>query len=54
MYTTQEDAQRLAELVEQAPWAVEAFHQAYPPAAAGVLATGLWEEPVVPQDLWRA
>jgi hypothetical protein len=25
------------------PWAVEAFHQAYPPTAAGVLATGFWE-----------
>jgi len=47
-YTTQEDAQWLAELVEQAPWAVEAFHQAYPPTSAGVLATGLWEEPIVP------
>jgi LmbE family N-acetylglucosaminyl deacetylase len=42
-YTTQEDAQRLAELIEQAPWAVEAFHQAYPPRSAGVLATGFWE-----------
>jgi LmbE family N-acetylglucosaminyl deacetylase len=42
-YTTQEDAQRLAGLVEQAPWAVEAFHQAYPPTAAGGLATGFWE-----------
>jgi len=42
-YTTQEDAQWLAELVEQAPWAVEAFHQAYPPVSAGVLATGFWE-----------
>jgi len=29
--------------VEQAPWAVEAFHQAYPPTAAGGLATGFWE-----------
>src|SRR5262249_14206013 len=42
-YTTQEDAQRLTELMEQAPWAVEAFHQAYPPVSAGVLATGFWE-----------
>ena len=42
-YTTQEDAQRLAELIEQSPWAVEAFHQAYPPVSAGVLATGFWE-----------
>jgi LmbE family N-acetylglucosaminyl deacetylase len=42
-YTTQEDAQHLAELVEQAPWAIEAFHQAYPPVSAEVLATGLWE-----------
>jgi LmbE family N-acetylglucosaminyl deacetylase len=42
-YTTQEDAQRLAGLMEQSPWAVEAFHQAYPPVSAGVLATGFWE-----------
>ena len=42
-YTTKEDAQRLAEVVEQAPWAVEAFHQAYPPVSAGVLATGFWD-----------
>ena len=42
-YTTQEDAQRLAGLIEQSPWAVEAFHQAYPPVSAGVLATGFWE-----------
>jgi LmbE family N-acetylglucosaminyl deacetylase len=42
-YTTQEDAQRLAGLIEQSPWAVEAFHQAYPPMSAGVLATGFWE-----------
>src|SRR5437867_6747741 len=41
-YTTQEDAQRLAELVEQAPWAIEAFHQAYPPTSTRVLATGFW------------
>jgi N-acetylglucosamine malate deacetylase 2 len=49
-YTTQEDAQRLAGLVEQAPWAVEAFHQAYPPTSAGVLATGFWEDPTMPND----
>ena len=42
-YTTQEDAQRLAGLIAQSPWAVEAFHQAYPPVSAGVLATGFWE-----------
>ncbi len=42
-YTTQEDAQRLAGLIEQSPWAVEAFHQACPPMSAGVLATGFWE-----------
>jgi N-acetylglucosamine malate deacetylase 2 len=42
-YTTQEDAQRLAGLIEQSSWAVEAFHQAYPPVSAGVLATGFWE-----------
>src|SRR5215831_15807668 len=46
-YTTQEDAQRLAGLVEQAPWAVEAFHQAYPPTSTGVLATGFWEDPML-------
>src|SRR5262245_18990914 len=38
-YTTQADAQRLAGLVEQAPWAVETFHQASPPTSPGVLAT---------------
>ena len=42
-YTTQADAQRLAGLMEQSPWAVETFHQAYPPVSAGVLATGFWE-----------
>jgi LmbE family N-acetylglucosaminyl deacetylase len=42
-YTTQEDAQRLAGLIEQSPWAVEAFHQAYPPMPEGILATELWE-----------
>jgi LmbE family N-acetylglucosaminyl deacetylase len=46
-YTTQEDAQHLAELVEQAPWVVEAFHQAYPPTSTGVLATGFWEDPAI-------
>jgi LmbE family N-acetylglucosaminyl deacetylase len=49
-YTTQEDAQRLAGLVEQAPRAVEAFHQAYPPTSTGVLATGFWEDPTMPND----
>src|SRR5262245_37947630 len=49
-YTTQEDAQRLARLVEQAPRAVEAFHQAYPPTSTGVLATGFWEDPTIPND----
>jgi len=42
-YTTQEDAQHLAGLIAQSLWAVEAFHQAYPPVSAGVLATGFWE-----------
>jgi N-acetylglucosamine malate deacetylase 2 len=42
-YTTQEDAQRLARLIEQSPWAVEAFHQAYPPMPEGILATEFWE-----------
>ncbi len=46
-YTTQEDAQRLAGLVEQSPWAVEGFHQAYPPTSTRVLATGFWEEPTI-------
>jgi N-acetylglucosamine malate deacetylase 2 len=46
-YTTQEDAQHLAELVEQAPWVVEAFHQAYPPTSTGVLATGFWKDPAI-------
>ena len=49
-YTTQEDAQHLAELVEQAPWVVEAFHQAYPPTSMGVLATGFWGDPTI---LWN-
>jgi LmbE family N-acetylglucosaminyl deacetylase len=53
-YTTQEDAQRLAGLVAQAPWAVEAFHQAYPPTSTGILATGFWEDPIVLNDLLRA
>ena len=53
-YTTQEDAQHLAGLVAQASWAVEAFHQAYPPSSTGVLATGFWEEPTVPHDVVRA
>ncbi len=48
-YTTQEDAQRLAELIEQAPWAVEAFHQAYPPTSTRVLATGFWEDSAMPE-----
>ena len=48
-YTTQEDAQHLAELVEQAPWAVEAFHQAYPPTSTKVMATDFWEDPTM---LW--
>jgi LmbE family N-acetylglucosaminyl deacetylase len=42
-YTTQEDAQRLAGLIEHAPGAVEAFHQAYPPMSDAVLATGFWD-----------
>lgn len=43
-YTTQEDAQRLALLFEQLPWAIEAFHQAYPPMSAGRVTAGFWEE----------
>jgi len=42
-YTTQEDAQRLAGLIEYSPWAVEAFHQAYPPTSMEELTTGFWE-----------
>jgi LmbE family N-acetylglucosaminyl deacetylase len=53
-YTTQEDAQRLAGLFEQSPWAVEAFHQAYPPMSEEVLATGFWECLTVPNDTLRA
>ena len=53
-YTTQEDAQSLAGLVEQAPWAVEAFHQAYPPTSTGVLAIGFWEDQSVLNDTLRA
>ena len=53
-YTTQEDAQRLARFFEQAPWAVETFHQAYLPTSAGVMATGFWECPTGPNDTLRA
>jgi len=42
-YKTQEDAQRLADLFERTPWAVEAFHQAYPPVPVGVQSVGFWE-----------
>jgi N-acetylglucosamine malate deacetylase 2 len=42
-YKTQEDAQRLANLFERTPWAVEAFHQAYPPVPVGVQSVGFWE-----------
>jgi LmbE family N-acetylglucosaminyl deacetylase len=52
-YTPQEDAQRLAGLVAQAPWAVEAFHQAYPPTSTRVLAPGFWEDPTMPHDPGR-
>jgi LmbE family N-acetylglucosaminyl deacetylase len=53
-YTTQEDAQHLARLVEQAPWALEAFHQAYPPTSTGILASGFWEEPIGLYNATRA
>src|SRR5262249_7572693 len=52
-YTTQEDAQHLAGLGEQVAWAVEAFHQAYPPTSTGVLATGFWEDPAMLNDTLR-
>jgi N-acetylglucosamine malate deacetylase 2 len=42
-YKTQEDAQRLADLLERAPWATESFHQAYPLAPAGAPSRGFWE-----------
>jgi hypothetical protein len=42
-YKTQEDGQRLADLFERTPWAVEALHQAYPPASVGVQSVGFWE-----------
>ena len=42
-YRSQEDAQQLADLFESAPWAVEAFHQAYPPAPDGEVADGFWQ-----------
>lgn len=34
---------RLVDLFEHTPWAVEAFHQAYPPAPVGVPSVGFWE-----------
>jgi len=52
-YTTQEDAQRLADLVEQSSRAVEVFHQAYPPTPTGVLASGFWEDATMPHDPLR-
>ncbi len=42
-YRSQEDAQWLASVLEQAPFEVESFHQAYPPVPDGWLATGFWE-----------
>jgi len=44
----------LARFFEQAPWAVETFHQAYLPTSAGVMATGFWECPTGPNDTLRA
>lgn len=41
-YTSQEDAQQLAEFFERSPWTVEAFHQAYPPTSAELLTDGFW------------
>ncbi len=42
LYRSQEDAQELAEIFQQAPWRQEAFHQAYPPLPEGYTATSLW------------
>ena len=45
-YASQEDAQYLAELFEQSPFAgTEAFHQAYPPVPEGAVSSGFWPEP---------
>ena len=45
IYRSQEDAQAIAEVLEQAPsWtASEYFHQAYPAVESGALASTLWE-----------
>jgi GlcNAc-PI de-N-acetylase len=34
---------RLVDLFEHTPWAVEALHQAYPPVPVGVQSVGFWE-----------
>ena len=36
------------------PWAMEAFHQAYPPTSTGILASGFWEEPIGLYNATRA
>ena len=43
-YKSQEDAQEVATMMESGEWGeVEMFHQVYPPATKGVMATGFWD-----------
>ena len=43
MYRSQKDAQWLADLFEQSPFNVEAFHQAYPTVPCDHLVASFWE-----------
>ncbi len=43
-YSSQQDAQQLAEMFEQHVLAIEAFHQAYPPRTKEQPAWGFWQE----------
>jgi hypothetical protein len=43
MYRSQKDAQWLADLFEQSPFNVDAFHQAYPTVPCGHLVASFWE-----------
>ena len=43
-YKSQGDAQEVAAMMETGEWgAFEMFHQVYPPATKGVMATGFWD-----------
>ena len=43
MYRSQEDAQEIADFIEQEQVSIEYFHQAYPPVSDGAVASGFWE-----------